>query len=378
MTAAQAEFRPDAAPGWRRYAAVLLLTAGIGALLWLIANYPQQTWQAPATVPVTLQGAHYRLAPDQLVWLSTFSELHFQEGERAARQHVAAEVGDALDTAFSGVRQRLPAFADWYYSLGGEYARLAHAALSWVDPASGRFVAERAASVLFPPAQWEQHLTALDDAAFARLYSHQTAVREGWLAELSRRLSEHRVPAPLHRSDAAQVAPDMVHMDVLLQELMVRERAALESRAAFATLTAGGVMLGPAVWRAASARSAAAGARVSATRAAGRGAARAGSAAAGGAAVCSPGGPVALGCAVVAGAAAWLVADWTLLRIDEALHREALLEAMDESLELLRQDMEREILASYDGLIAGQFGAAQDEIRRTFVPRRAGASTGAD
>lgn len=373
MTALQAEFRPHTAPAWRRCAAVLLLAAGIGALVWLIANYPQQTWQAPATVPVTLEGAHYRLAPDQLAWLSTFSELHFQEGEGAARQHVAAEVGEALDTAFAGVRQRLPGFADWYYSLGGEYARLAHAALSWIDPASGSFVAERATAELFPPNQWDVHLTNLDKAAFARLQAHQSAVREGWLAELSQRLSEHRVPAPLHQSDAARFTPDTVRVDVLLQELVSRERAALESRAAFATLAAGGVMLGPAVWRAASARSAAAGARVSATRAAGRGAARAGSAAASGAAVCTPGGPMALGCAVVAGAAAWLAADWTLLRIDEALHREALLQAMDESLELLRQDMEREILASYDALIAGQYGAAQDEIRRTFVPRRAGA-----
>lgn len=373
MTALQAEYQGDAAPAWRRCAVLLVLAAGLGAFFWLTTSYPQLTWQAPATVPVTLEGAHYRLAPDQLTWLSTFSELRFQEGERAAREEVAAQVGESLDGAFAGVRQRLPGFADWYYSLGGEYARLAHAALSWVDPASGSFVAERAAAVLFPPAQWEAHLTSLDEAAFARLHAHQTAVREGWLAELSRRLSAYRVPAPLRPSDAAQVTPDTVRLDVLLQELMSRERAALESRAAFATLAAGGVMLGPAVWRAASARSAAAGARVSATRVAGRGAARAGSAAAGGAAVCSPGGPVALGCAVVAGAAAWLAADWTLLRIDEALHREALLEAMDESLKLLRQDMEREILASYDALIAGQYGAAQDEIRRTFVPRRAGA-----
>jgi hypothetical protein len=371
MTAPSAEPSGETASG-RRWVTVPLLVVGMAALAWLVAHYPQRAWQPPATISVTLDGEHYRVAPHEFVWLSSFSELHFRDGERAARQHVAAEVGQALDVAFAGVRERLPAFADWYYSLGGEYARLAHAALAWVDPASGGFVAERAAAMLFPDAVWERQLAALDDAAFAQLQAHRAAVREGWLAELSRRLSAHRVPAPLADADAAQANGSTVPMDALLQELLARERAALETRAAVSTLAAGGVMLGPAVWRAASARSAVAGARASATRAAGRGAARAGSAAAGGAAVCSPGGPVALGCAVVAGTAAWLAADWTLLRIDEALHREALLAAMDESLVLLRLDMEREILAAYDALIAGQYEAAQDDIRRTFVPLHAG------
>jgi hypothetical protein len=106
-------------------------------------------------------------------------------------------------------------------------------------------------------------------------------------------------------------------------------------------------------------------------RAAGRGAARAGSAAAGGATVCAPGGPLALGCALIAGTAAWVATDWALLRIDEAMHRESMLEALEESLDRTRADLQRDLAAAYDAVIVSHYLGVQQDIRNSFVPARA-------
>ncbi|MFU8817251.1 MAG: hypothetical protein ACNA7W_18030 [Pseudomonadales bacterium] len=241
--------------------------------------------------------------------------------------------------------------------------------MRWVSLADDGFVARRASSVLFPEALWDADLSALEQATAARLAAHHQQVRASWLADLTARLAPQRVPAPVMGGAAEAAEP--LRLDALVHQLLEREQAALATRVSLSTAAAGGVAAGPALWRAASGRVAAAGGRPALARAAGRGAARAGSAAAGGAVVCAPGGPAALGCALLAGATAWLAADWALLRLDEAINREQLLAALEASLEQLRMDMERDLLAAYDAMIARQYQTVQDDIQYGFVPMRA-------
>jgi hypothetical protein len=363
---------PDRAAGagsrYAQLARLFTLAALLSGLAWLMVDQPQRGWQGAARYPVTLEGAHYQVDARQLEWLRAFTALHFSDGERSARALAAAEIDARLDAAFAGVSARLPAFADWYYSLAGEYARLSMLALSWANLADEDFVARRATALLFPEGAWDTDLTALEQHTAERLLAHHEQVRSGWLAELTARLAQQRVPAPLP-SDLPQ--GESVRLDALANQILVSERAALSTRASVATVTATGVAAGPALWRAASRRMAAGGGRPALARAAGRGAARAGSAAAGGAALCAPGGPVAFGCAVAAGAAAWVAADWALLRIDEAMHREQLLAAIEESLGILRNDLQRDLLAAYDGMIARHYDTVQADIRESFVPIRA-------
>jgi hypothetical protein len=359
---------PAASPGrwFADLVALIILAAAVTGLAWLIVAQPQRGWLGAPHVPVTLDGEHYRVDTRQLEWLRRFSALHFSEGEQAARALAAAEIDARLDAAFGGVSARLPEFADWYYSLAGEYGRLSMLALSWVNLADEDFVARRATALLFPEGTWDADLDALDRHTRQQLSAHHEQVRTGWLAELTTRLSQQRVPAPLP-SDVAQDS-ESLGLDALANQILARERAALTTRASIASVAATGAAVGPVVWRAASRRVAASGARPALGRAAGRGAARAGSAAAGGATLCAPGGPVALGCAVVAGAVAWVATDWALLRVDEAMHRDQLLAALDESLTMLRNDVQRDLLAAYDGLIARHYDIVQQDIRATFVP----------
>lgn len=354
-------------PSRIRAGEAVLVLAAAAALLWLVANVPPLGWRAFET-EVVLDGAHYRAGPEDLRWLESFTSLHFGEGEEAARALVAAEVDARLDALFDDAGSRLPEFFDWYYSLRGEYSRMTMAALQTVDLAEPGYVAERAASILLPEEAWASHLAALERDAADRIGAHQDMLRDTWRAAVEERLSAHRVPAPL--GDVPQ-RPTLV-LDDLLGEIVAREAGALDARLSISTAVAVGAAAAPALARAAAVR----GGRAAAGRAAARGASRIGAAAVSGAAVCAPGGPVAAACAVLAGAGAWIVTDWALLRIDEQLHREQLETAFHEGLSQLRSEIERELLVSFDELIASHYAAVQGEIRRSFVPAEAGRAMG--
>jgi hypothetical protein len=359
--------------GWRRSteraaAALFVLLAG-GALLWAVTHVAPRGWNPLDEATVTLGDAHYRVGPAELRWLQTYSSARFTEGEQGARTLVAAEIDARLAPLFAHARERLPEFADWYYSLRGEYSRMAMAALSAAHVAEPGFVAARATSMLFPADVWTASLERLEHDTAERWLAHESEVRAQWLSDVTRRLSAHRIPAPLPGVAAKTAAP--IELDRFIERIVAGERAAFTQRISVSTLAGGGAALGPTVWRAVAARRGTAAAGKAMPRLAGRGAARVGSALAGGALVCSPSGPVALACGLAAGAAAWLGTDWLLLEIDERLHRDDLVEALEAGLDALHEQIERDLLDAYDQLIAGRHGEIDDEIRRSFVPAKA-------
>ncbi|HEX5418359.1 MAG TPA: hypothetical protein VFY39_00030 [Gammaproteobacteria bacterium] len=352
-------------------ALLVLVLGAAGGLLWSVTHVTQRGWHAPAAVPVELAGEHYRLDASELHWLEAFSRQHFAEGERESREIAAAEIDRRLDTMFAGAKQRLPEFVDWYYSLSGEYARMGMAALSAVSLAPADYVVRKVSSTLFPEDVWGDEFARLQNETEARLQAHESKVRASWLSEAARHLSAYRVPAPLPGDRAA--AGPVVDLDGLMPTIAARERASFDARLTLSTIAAGGAGAGPALWRTMAARTAEEGAgRAAAERLAVRGAARIGSAAAGGAAVCSPSGPFALGCAVVAGTAAWVGTDWALLKIDAHLHRDELLKGLEGSLKELHDGMQRNLLDAYDRIIDGRYTAVQDDLRTSFVPADAG------
>jgi hypothetical protein len=338
MTAAGAENldRPVASAGLL----AMVCVVAMGALGWLVVEHPQRGWAPSPQVEVEFGDQHYRLAPSRAQWIEEFARLHFREGQAGGRALLEAELDAGLARVFDEVIGRLPAFGDWYYSLGGEYTRLSMAALARLNLADDGYVAGRAAAILFPSEAWESALHGLDQRVTSSLRAHQENLREGWLAELARRLEPDRVPAPLE-AGGARAPAERVDIDAFGAQLLARERDILEARFALSTLAAGGA------------------------------AARAGAAAGSGMTACAPAGPYALGCAVVAGAAAWLATDWALLRIDEAMNREALLAAMEAGVHELRLAMLQEMLAAYDAAAAEYQAGVEEEIARTFRPVRA-------
>lgn len=368
MTAARIEHSgtPGQAAAWP--GAVLGLAAG-ALLCWLAVTQPQRGWTPPAQVPVQLGEQHYRLDTARLEWIEAFSRLHFSAGQADGRVLLEAEVDKGLADAFDEVSRRLPEFADWYYSLGGEYSRLAMTALAWMNLADDGYVARRAAEILFPAEAWAEALDGVERRATGRLLAQQQAVRESWLAEIAARLAPHQVPAPLDGRASAQAEP--VRLDSLDARVLAREREALETRVAVSSLVAGGVAARVA-WR-----GVAGSGRAVVARGVGRGASKAMPAASGALAACSPAGPYALGCAVIAGAAAWVATDWLLLRADEAMNREALLAALEAGLAEVRRELLADMMAAYDAAAARLHADVEAEITRTFRPARAGLAAAA-
>lgn len=355
-------------PAHRRSALLVLGLTGAAVLLfWQMAVQSQRQWLDPASLTVSLDGNYYTLNRPQLQWLEAFSTLHFDASEQEARRLVEAQISVQLDSTFRAVSSQLPAFADWYYSMPGEYGRWSMAVLSKLELAEDDFVARRAAAILFPEQVWSATLTQLDINTSEVLVREQVQAREGWLSELQNRLSSNRVPAPIPGLDDATTAPGALVLDSLITDLRALEQPELlQTRMALSTVSAAGVA-GPALWRAVAARSAVTSARAAATAGAARGASRAGSAAAG-AVVCLPGGPLAIACAAVAGVATWLATDWLLLQVDEALNREEMLEGMQSGLLELRTGLETELLQAYDARIAAWHDASLIEIEDSFSP----------
>lgn len=362
--------RPDRRGIRPGFLALLWLVAAAG-LLALAATQTQRSWTPPPRTAVVLEGEHYRLEAAQLDWLKAFSQLHFSEGRDAARGLLADELGAGLDDIFGDVRARLPQFADWYYSLGGEYSRLGMAALARLSLADGDFVAGKATSMLFPDKEWERALGELDLRMSGTLQAHQLRLGADWLAQVSNRLAPYRVPAPLESARSADWSAPL-RLDGFIGRWLAEEQEDFQSRVRLSTAAGGGAAAGVVLWRRAAARAAAASGRAVAARSTGRVAARAGTAASGGLAVCAATGPAAAGCALLAGAAAWLATDWALLRIEEARNRDELLAALEAGLDQFQAQMQADVLAAYDAVTREQEERAGAVITRAFSPAQAG------
>jgi hypothetical protein len=349
----------------------LLWAAATAGLLLLVATQPQRAWSPPPHTTVVLGGEHYRLDAVGMAWLQEISRLHFSEGAEGARALMAGELAAGLDEAFAGVRARLPTFADWYYSLGGEYSRLGMAALARLDLADGEYVARRATEMLFPAEDWERALAKLDLRMVSALHAHQQGQRHDWLADVGARLAPHRVPAPLDPGDRL-ASGELLILDGLIAELVSAEQEALRGRVRMSTVAGGSTAAGVLMWRAAAARAATASGRAAAARGAGRTAARAGTAAGGGLAACAPGGPMAAGCAVLAFAATWVATDWALLKLDEVMRRDDLLAALEAGLAQLEAKMQEDALVALDAVVREQEARAAEAVTRSFTPARAG------
>ncbi len=331
------------------------------ALLWQFNVQSPRTWLVPTAPTVQIQDQYYSLSPAQMSWLRSFTQEHFNAAELASRETVHEQIAVHLDSSFARVNERLPLFADWYYSLSGEYSRVAMAILSATSLSDGDFLARRAATLLFPEQIWEEGLSALESASNASLLSAHRRASTAWLYQVRSQLGEQRIPPPI--AELQQSMP-VLNLNALSRKLSeLAQISALDNRIAMSSLGAAG-LAGPALWRAVAARNAVASSRMVATAGTRAGARL--SSAAGGAALCAPGGPLAIACAAGAGVATWVATDWLLLQVDEAVNREALMAALQASLADLRDGLEQELVLAYDARLAALQASTQEQITQGF------------
>lgn len=342
----------------------LALLAAAFALLLALAwdAVPRQPSGAAPLAELSFGEQVYRLPLQRLPALEQLTRSHFQSGERATLENVVEHLQQDIDSLFTAAHARVPELADWYYSLGGEYVRLLSPLLIRGGLLSADHLAERTEQMLFGDELLAGHLEAMRREVEDLLLEQHIDHRVAWQAAMTEALEAWAtvVPAP----DDSAVELDLDRFD---QRLMGYDNSEFLTRMSLSSGAGLGAMAGPLIWRAASRRAVASG-RVAASRGLARLAGRAGSAAAGGAVTCAPAGPAALGCALLAGSAAWLGSDWLLLRFDEARNREALEASLHHALTATRESLGEDLRQHYERMSRNRQQILATEIEYTFVP----------
>ena len=347
--------------------AMLCLALAIAAFWVMTGLESQRQWPLRDAVELSLGERYFRVPVSGVDALGAESELWFREQSRLGKALVRDRLNSRLDGLFLRVRQRIPDFLDWYYSVRGDYSRLGMSALSTLGFIDDDYVRKKAAAVLFEQAGWEASLVDLERGLMEELRQHERRSRRGWMQRMRQRLEPYEVPPPIDAAGGStRAVSKRLSLDELNRMLEVDSLISLDTRMALGS--GGGAVAGIALWRGAIRGAAGLTGRRAAARGAGRAALRVGSAAAGGALVCSPGGPAALGCALVAGTAVWLSVDWALIRLDEALTRERMEQRLQAGLSGFRQRLERELRREAKARFEALQEARSVRIRAGFRP----------
>jgi len=286
------------------------------------------------------------------------------------RESADRRIDAELDALFARIAPGVDAYLDWYFTVIGEYERLAALA-------TGGFVAlmgEQLERHLFEDTGFAGHLEAMDDRI------RRDSIRA--LADATGRLDREagaRVagnPCALSGLDLAPLGGAVLDLSALadLDRDGLRAATALGGGAAAGAVAA--KLLAKQTGAAVAAKVAATKGFQAAAGLAGKVAAKKGGSillsAAGGAALCSPGGPAAAICGVLAGAAAWLAVDKAMVEIDEARLREAMRGEILQALEEQRPALALALKARHAAMIDATAGQIQGGMERVFIPARDG------
>jgi len=277
-----------------------------------------------------------------------------------SRQQASEQVDVSLDDLFGDVEQGVDRYLDWYFTIIGEYQRLAAVATGDL----GKMMGDQLEEHLFADNDFSGRLSAIDQRIGDASRQRMVALRE----QLGERSSGDQQANPcalggLDLSAFGDLQRDGVRASVAAGGGTL---AAVTTSKLLAKKTAAAVVGKVAVKKS----------FATATALIGKMAAKKGGSvllsAAGGAALCAPGGPLAAVCGVAAGVAAWLAFDKVFLEIDEALFRDEMradiLAVLGEQRLELAAAMKQQQHAAIDAM-ASELQQATDGL---FIPARDG------
>lgn len=269
-----------------------------------------------------------------------------------AIESVDSSIDRGLENIFTDIEAGVDDYLDWYFTVTGEYQRLA--AVFTGDVATA--MSEKLEEHLFAQSDFGERLESLD----GRLEN----LSSGWFAQLAPSLGSEleNAPCAIGRVDLAP--------------LMQLDRDNLRASSALASGVGAGIVTSKVlakktaaavVGKVAAKKSFYTGAAVITKILAKKGSSTALSAGLG-ATLCAPAGPVAILCGVAAGLVTWLAVDKALIEFDETYNREEMrtdiLETLDEQREILRMQLREKHYLQIDRLAARMNNALQ----RTFIP----------
>jgi hypothetical protein len=313
----------------------------MAALLWALGAEGPRGWLFPQWVAIELDDQVYLVPEGHLERLARTRPDWLSEAEKQALERLEQGVREEVDALFERVHERVPEFADWYYSVSGTVLRL-FAALPWPGN-NGDRLTEAVTERLFPAEIWQAELDALDRAVRERYHLEFSAMEQEWLSWLAQELTPYRREKPLPQGHATIDFNQRLHAQLV--ENLGGDRIGVQMGAG---LGAGALLARGAITR------------VNARAASGRAAARLASrsAAGSGSAACGLAGPLAIGCGIAVFTTVTLATEWGLLRADEALNRPALEQALHGSVDALRESM----MDDYGGGLLGSFEVSLETL----------------
>ena len=335
------------------------------AIAYLYASIKLAGWdpaqiRIPIPSPVVVEDPcrSFRFDSDSLkVVLRRDVDLARSEAHAEAERRIDA----ALDRAFGAAEQGVDRYLDWYYSMLGDYSRLAAVVTGDIGQLMGQQLAKHVfvdsnVSGLLETASLEierESMDRMETAATAAGTRIGRAVQESPCAvpqfDPSRLLNLQRDTL---RGAVATSAGTAVTAKFLLKKPVA---AAAGKLAAKGTVTAAGKVAAKAAAKTAAKKGASA-------------------LASGGVATvaCSGLGPVAIACGIGAGIVTWLTVDKVVLEVDEFVNREDMRAELLVGLAQQRDSMRQELVNLHRGLVDLYAAEINERAGSVFIPARDG------
>ena len=269
-----------------------------------------------------------------------------------AIRDVDSSLDRELERIFSEVEKGVDIYLDWYYTVLGEYQRLAAVFAEDMTAA----MSEKLEEYLFAQSDFDTQLQLLDRQLEQDAAARFVAMTPHLTAEL------HQAPCDIG--------------GLVLTPLTELDRDTLRVSAAATSGVGAGIVASKALAKKTAAavagklaakKSFQAGATLTSKTLAKKGSSSLLSAGLG-TALCAPSGPVAIVCGVTAGLVTWLTVDKALVELDEVLNREDMRADLLEILDEQRMELGEQLKQYHHARIDNMATQVNDAVQRTFVP----------
>jgi len=281
-----------------------------------------------------------------------------EQARSEAHWHAEAGVNAALDELFVDVEHAVEGYLDWYFTVIGEYQRLAAS----IGGDFGSLMREKLHRHLFEDTQFADRL----DTASRSIEAASGLRMRGAAEQLGQRTTAAITTEPCLRESVDLNAVGNLERDRIRAAVAAGSGAAAGAVSAKLLAQKAGATL---VGKVAAKKGFQAAAAVAGKVAGKKGGSIILSATAA-TALCSPGGPLAVVCGVVAGAVTWLTVDKVMVEVDEALFRDEMRAELLQSLNESRLALAAELTTRQNALIDRTALQIQDAVERVFVPAR--------
>ncbi len=332
----------------------------------------QQSGAVQKLFYIILDGEQRVIPESKRLRLSLDMQSAVDEEQQLLRQRLQQRLESAVDMAFAPVHAHVSDFADWYYSLTGEYMRYAHA----LGGDMSEYLQQRLRETVFLPAALESNIDNLLLESNAALI--QELQQSG--ARLAAQLQLVVAAASWPVGSGQPLIGESLDLDRLFAAGLQLNASDI-NRQVLATLTATGTGvavakgLGAAVVKKTVAKVAgtksfhlasALLAKLAAKSAIKGGGALAGAGA--GAAICSPSGPGALVCGAVGGLIAWIAVDKAVIELDEALNRETFEDEIHAAIAEQQEQLKSSLLQAHEHILSAGLAPIKQGAQALAVP----------